>query len=90
MANRQVPKAVKRRLCALIFVPIEYLSIPYVIFPLICSVYHIAKNYLLLFQLIADWLKKIGLVGTLVNAKSDANYVENSFFFAKFVSLGFY
>ena len=66
-----VPKALKRRLCALNFTPIQYLSILNAIFPQICRislsyVYCIAKNYLPLLQQIANSLKKIGLVGTLV------------------------
>ena len=66
-----VPKALRRRLCARNFVPMQYKSLPNVIFPQISRifesyVYYIAKNYLPLLQQIADSLKKIGLVGTLV------------------------
>ena len=50
-----VPQALKRRLCALNFIPNQYLSI----------LYYIPENYLPLFQQIADSLKKIGLVGTM-------------------------
>ena len=66
-----MPKALKECLFALKLVPIRYSSIPKVIFPQICRifqsyVYHIVKRYLPLFQQIADSLKKIGLVGTLI------------------------
>ena len=49
----------------------QYKSLPNVIFPQISRifesyVYYIAKNYLPLLQQIADSLKKIGLVGTLL------------------------
>ena len=65
-----VPNGLKRCLSALIFVPIRYLSMPNLIFPQICQIfqsygYHIAKNPLPLFQLIADLLKKTSLMGTL-------------------------